>query len=244
MGEAAPLSLAVAVSRAGWDPRGRPRRGRPSEASPSPVQEVNTVVCVSRHRYFQYKGFLLALLQPGNYSAKVRATSLAGNGSWTGLIRFYVLGPGRGLEAAAAAAAQPPHVARLSGPAGAGSGQQLPRQAKDVGLQRALQGSPVLGGQWRQCGGGAEGQTVSFRLVWVPKAPADCGCMRLGRGGSVALELMAPPSPPAPGRPRSPPPGEEEEPGNVHVLLTLMPVALVVLLACLAVFVFVYNRKR
>ncbi|KAJ6652435.1 hypothetical protein lerEdw1_011553 [Lerista edwardsae] len=57
-------------------------------------EEVNTVVCVSRHRYFQYKGFLLALLQPGNYSAKVRATSLAGNGSWTGLIKFYVLGPG------------------------------------------------------------------------------------------------------------------------------------------------------
>uniref|UniRef100_A0A452GZ72 Tyrosine-protein kinase receptor n=1 Tax=Gopherus agassizii TaxID=38772 RepID=A0A452GZ72_9SAUR len=56
--------------------------------------EVTTVVCVSRHRYAKYRGVHLALLQPGNYSAKVRATSLAGNGSWTGLIKFYILGPG------------------------------------------------------------------------------------------------------------------------------------------------------
>uniref|UniRef100_A0A8C6YSV1 Tyrosine-protein kinase receptor n=1 Tax=Nothoprocta perdicaria TaxID=30464 RepID=A0A8C6YSV1_NOTPE len=58
-------------------------------------EEVTTVVCVSRHRYAKYGGVHLALLQPGNYSAKVRATSLAGNGSWTGLVRFYILGPGR-----------------------------------------------------------------------------------------------------------------------------------------------------
>uniref|UniRef100_A0A8C0QJZ4 Tyrosine-protein kinase receptor n=1 Tax=Chelonoidis abingdonii TaxID=106734 RepID=A0A8C0QJZ4_CHEAB len=57
-------------------------------------EEVTTVVCVSRHRYAKYGGVHLALLQPGNYSAKVRATSLAGNGSWTGLIKFYILGPG------------------------------------------------------------------------------------------------------------------------------------------------------
>nr|XP_026654961.1 insulin receptor-related protein [Zonotrichia albicollis] len=55
--------------------------------------EVTTVVCVSRHRYSKYGGVHLALLQPGNYSAKVRATSLAGNGSWTGLVKFYILGP-------------------------------------------------------------------------------------------------------------------------------------------------------
>uniref|UniRef100_A0A8D2MJR4 Tyrosine-protein kinase receptor n=1 Tax=Zonotrichia albicollis TaxID=44394 RepID=A0A8D2MJR4_ZONAL len=58
-----------------------------------PLQEVTTVVCVSRHRYSKYGGVHLALLQPGNYSAKVRATSLAGNGSWTGLVKFYILGP-------------------------------------------------------------------------------------------------------------------------------------------------------
>ncbi|NXR24874.1 INSRR protein, partial [Cinclus mexicanus] len=56
-------------------------------------EEVTTVVCVSRHRYSKYGGVHLALLQPGNYSAKVRATSLAGNGSWTGLIKFYIMGP-------------------------------------------------------------------------------------------------------------------------------------------------------
>nr|XP_025035924.1 insulin receptor-related protein [Pelodiscus sinensis] len=56
-------------------------------------EEVTTVVCVSRHRYAKYRGVHLTLLQPGNYSAKVRATSLSGNGSWTGLIKFYILGP-------------------------------------------------------------------------------------------------------------------------------------------------------
>ncbi|XP_053133978.1 insulin receptor-related protein isoform X2 [Hemicordylus capensis] len=92
-------------------------------------EEVITVVCVSRHRYFQYGGYHLALLQPGNYSARVRATSLAGNGSWTGYMKFYILGP------------------------------------------------------------------------------------------------------------------EEEEPGNVYVLLTLMPVLLMVGVTCLAVFVFVYKKR-
>uniref|UniRef100_A0A8D2INF6 Tyrosine-protein kinase receptor n=1 Tax=Varanus komodoensis TaxID=61221 RepID=A0A8D2INF6_VARKO len=93
-------------------------------------EKVVSVVCVSRHRYARYGGYHLALLQPGNYSAKVRATSLAGNGSWTGLIKFYILGP------------------------------------------------------------------------------------------------------------------EEEEPGNVYTLLTLMPVVLMVGITCLAVVVFLYNKKR
>ena len=66
----------------------------PLPPPPCPPQEVTTVVCVSRHRYSKYGGVHLALLQPGNYSAKVRATSLAGNGSWTGLVKFYILGPG------------------------------------------------------------------------------------------------------------------------------------------------------
>ncbi|XP_063002373.1 insulin receptor-related protein [Elgaria multicarinata webbii] len=56
-------------------------------------EKVISVVCVSRHRYARYGGYHLALLQPGNYSAKIRATSLAGNGSWTGLMKFYILGP-------------------------------------------------------------------------------------------------------------------------------------------------------
>lgn len=52
-----------------------------------------TVVCVSRQRYGKYRGVYLTLLQPGNYSAKIRATSLAGNGSWTVPVVFYILGP-------------------------------------------------------------------------------------------------------------------------------------------------------
>lgn len=72
------------------------------------MQKVTTVVCVSRHRYSQHGGFHLALLQPGNYSAKVRATSLAGNGSWTGLIKFYIPGPGKGLARGLAATPQQP----------------------------------------------------------------------------------------------------------------------------------------
>lgn len=53
------------------------------------------MLCVSRLRYAKFGGVQLALLPPGNYSARVRATSLAGNGSWTESIAFYVPGPGR-----------------------------------------------------------------------------------------------------------------------------------------------------
>ncbi|RXN38562.1 insulin-like growth factor 1 receptor [Labeo rohita] len=46
--------------------------------------------CVSRQHYREHKGVKLSNLGPGNYSARVRATSLAGNGSWTDPIAFYV----------------------------------------------------------------------------------------------------------------------------------------------------------
>ncbi|XP_063138513.1 insulin receptor-related protein isoform X2 [Rattus norvegicus] len=55
--------------------------------------EEATVLCVSRLRYAKVGGVHLALLPPGNYSAKVRATSLAGNGSWTDGVAFYITGP-------------------------------------------------------------------------------------------------------------------------------------------------------
>ncbi|KAF7224513.1 insulin-like growth factor 1 receptor [Nothobranchius furzeri] len=51
--------------------------------------------CVSRQQYRQHKGARLTNLSPGNYSARVRATSLAGNGSWTESISFYVSPPKR-----------------------------------------------------------------------------------------------------------------------------------------------------
>lgn len=52
------------------------------------------MLCVSRLRYAKFGGVHLALLPPGNYSARVRATSLAGNGSWTESVAFYIPGPG------------------------------------------------------------------------------------------------------------------------------------------------------
>ncbi|XP_062380455.1 insulin-like growth factor 1 receptor isoform X2 [Sardina pilchardus] len=46
--------------------------------------------CVSRQLYRKQGGGRLPHLGPGNYSARVRATSLAGNGSWTEPVAFYV----------------------------------------------------------------------------------------------------------------------------------------------------------
>ncbi|XP_047451408.1 insulin-like growth factor 1a receptor [Mugil cephalus] len=51
--------------------------------------------CVSRQHYREYKGARLTNLGSGNYSARVRATSLAGNGSWTESVSFYVPPPKR-----------------------------------------------------------------------------------------------------------------------------------------------------
>uniref|UniRef100_A0A8C7ZWL0 Tyrosine-protein kinase receptor n=1 Tax=Oryzias sinensis TaxID=183150 RepID=A0A8C7ZWL0_9TELE len=46
--------------------------------------------CVSRQLYQTQQGVRLTNLSPGNYSVRVRATSLAGNGSWTPPLDFYV----------------------------------------------------------------------------------------------------------------------------------------------------------
>ncbi|KAJ6664292.1 hypothetical protein lerEdw1_008511 [Lerista edwardsae] len=46
--------------------------------------------CVSRLKFSNDGGCKLQGLQPGNYSVRVRATSLAGNGSWTEPTYFYV----------------------------------------------------------------------------------------------------------------------------------------------------------
>lgn len=51
--------------------------------------------CVSRQHYREYRGARLTNLGPGNYSARVRATSLAGNGSWTDSVFFYMPQPQR-----------------------------------------------------------------------------------------------------------------------------------------------------
>ncbi|XP_062860198.1 insulin-like growth factor 1a receptor [Trichomycterus rosablanca] len=46
--------------------------------------------CVSRQQYRELKGTRLTNLGFGNYSVRVRATSLEGNGSWTEPLSFYV----------------------------------------------------------------------------------------------------------------------------------------------------------
>ncbi|XP_034032455.1 insulin-like growth factor 1a receptor [Thalassophryne amazonica] len=51
--------------------------------------------CVSRRHYYEHKGTRLTNLGAGNYSVHVRATSLAGNGSWTDTLSFYVPPPKR-----------------------------------------------------------------------------------------------------------------------------------------------------
>ncbi|XP_037401197.1 insulin receptor b [Pygocentrus nattereri] len=46
--------------------------------------------CVSRISYEKTKGCKLRVGHPGNYSVRIRATSLAGNGSWTEPTYFYM----------------------------------------------------------------------------------------------------------------------------------------------------------
>lgn len=46
--------------------------------------------CVSGQMYHAQRGVRLSNLSPGNYSVRVRATSLAGNGSWTQSLDLYV----------------------------------------------------------------------------------------------------------------------------------------------------------
>ncbi|XP_066540377.1 insulin-like growth factor 1a receptor [Hoplias malabaricus] len=54
--------------------------------------------CVSRQQYRELRGTRLTNLGFGNYSARVRATSLAGNGSWTEPVSFYVPPPHQTYE--------------------------------------------------------------------------------------------------------------------------------------------------
>uniref|UniRef100_A0AAZ3S6U2 Tyrosine-protein kinase receptor n=1 Tax=Oncorhynchus tshawytscha TaxID=74940 RepID=A0AAZ3S6U2_ONCTS len=46
--------------------------------------------CVSRKTYAQIGGCRLRVVHPGNYTVKIRATSLAGNGSWTKPTYFFM----------------------------------------------------------------------------------------------------------------------------------------------------------
>lgn len=64
-------------------------RGSVTQPAPSLLlQEAH--YCVSRKHFASEQGCKLRGLQPGNYSVRIRATSLAGNGSWTEPTYFYV----------------------------------------------------------------------------------------------------------------------------------------------------------
>jgi hypothetical protein len=56
------------------------------------IQVKPTLICIT---YAQYRdegkgGHVLDKLEPGNYTFKLRATSLAGNGSWTDPVYFNI----------------------------------------------------------------------------------------------------------------------------------------------------------
>lgn len=53
-----------------------------------PLQDLKA--CVSRPAYLKLGGTKLSLVQSGNYSVRVRATSLAGNGSFTETTYFFM----------------------------------------------------------------------------------------------------------------------------------------------------------
>ncbi|KAM8860721.1 insulin-like growth factor 1a receptor [Synchiropus picturatus] len=55
--------------------------------------ELEERKCVSRQNYREHKGAQLTNLASGNYSVRICATSLAGNGSWTEAMYFYVPPP-------------------------------------------------------------------------------------------------------------------------------------------------------
>ncbi|KAM9623041.1 insulin receptor-related protein isoform 2-T2 [Morphnus guianensis] len=252
-----PISLSQGLCMSGG------RDKAPSATPPfPPPQEVTTVVCVSRHRYSKYGGVHLALLQPGNYSAKVRATSLAGNGSWTGLIKFYILGPGtcrgqggqrgprlRGRQGGGAVGPG----SWESGRAAAGSGHWgiggcywagtlgirgccCIGKLEDQGmlLDWEIWGTGGCSGpgtprdQWMLLVWGAGGSLSLAQQWWWDK----CACNAWGGMSAQAL---------AHGRLL---PAAEEESGSFYILLTVTPVVLMVLISCLAVFIFFYNKKR
>lgn len=57
------------------------------------LQELH--YCVSRNMYKASRGCKLKVMHPGNYTVRIRATSLAGNGSWTEPTYFYVQDPSK-----------------------------------------------------------------------------------------------------------------------------------------------------
>lgn len=56
----------------------------------SSPQAIPTKICIDHKDYNSSRGRVLQSLGSGNYSFRVRATSLNGNGNWTRYENFYV----------------------------------------------------------------------------------------------------------------------------------------------------------
>ncbi len=69
------------------------------------LQELH--YCVSRNMYKVTRGCKLKVMHPGNYTVRIRATSLAGNGSWTEPTYFYVQDASKSPSATKANKAKP-----------------------------------------------------------------------------------------------------------------------------------------
>lgn len=50
-----------------------------------------TPICITQKEYEKNKGYVLRNLQPGNYSLRLQATSLAGDGNWTHPVKFTIV---------------------------------------------------------------------------------------------------------------------------------------------------------
>lgn len=94
--------------------------------------------CVSRQEYRKYGGARLNRLNPGNYTARIQATSLSGNGSWTDPVFFYVPAKSKAVEGAG-----------WAGPGDAWAGGlpafRIPRWKRVGQISGHASGRPLLG---------------------------------------------------------------------------------------------------
>ncbi|XP_070542037.1 insulin-like peptide receptor [Ptychodera flava] len=91
-------------SRVVW--QGDTMETRSGDDNEIPQKPAETIHCIPHKHYRAKKGYLLKGLAPGNYSVRVRSSSLAGNGSWTTPVFFVmskeVLPPAQGPVIASA----------------------------------------------------------------------------------------------------------------------------------------------
>lgn len=123
--------------------------GEVTRLFPSPQDQRE---CVSRQEYRKYGGAKLNRLNPGNYTARIQATSLSGNGSWTDPVFFYVQAKsktwGRSRERGLAWSGEPA-LCWLPSSFGA-----------ELAIFRGARGNPLIWG----CGLGAAAPGVSLIL--------------------------------------------------------------------------------